>query len=244
MCKIYSDRARKLLTLGVLMMLVGVAGGVVVNISGDGIMQVQKDKEEEEYEIKVNLYQRTLTLYLDGDKRKTYPVAIGKTSTKTPVGEWAIISKSKNWGGVLGTRWLGLNVPWGIYGIHGTDKPGTIGRAASHGCIRMYNRHVEELYDIIPTKTRVVIVGKRLPVTVNHPLNPGETGLDVMQLQDNLKEYKFAPGYNDGRYGSDTEKAVKELEAQFALSVDGRADWDVIYLLELPEGNYYNGGEG
>ncbi|MFW6238355.1 MAG: L,D-transpeptidase family protein [Halanaerobiales bacterium] len=244
MFRIFSWRLKKILSLGILVVIIGATGGIFVNTFGDGIVQVQKNEEQEEYEIVVNLYKRILTLYLDGEERKIYPVAIGKPSTKTPVGEWAIISKSKNWGGELGTRWLGLNVPWGIYGIHGTDKPGSIGRAASHGCIRMYNSHVEELYDLVPTKTRVKVIGKRLPVNVNHPLNPGEAGLDVMQLQDNLREYAFAPGYNDGRYGPDTEQAVKEVEAQFSLPVDGRADWDVIYLLELPKENYYNGGEG
>ena len=47
-----------------------------------------------------------------------------------------------NWGGGFGTRWLGLNVPWGIYGIHGTNQPWSIGTQASAGCIRMFNRHV------------------------------------------------------------------------------------------------------
>lgn len=129
--------------------------------------------EGEKYYIIINTYQRTLTLYKDGKPYKRYPVAIGKPTTRSPVGEWAIIGKSKDWGGGFGTRWLGLNVPWGIYGIHGTNKPGSIGRAASHGCIRMFNRDVEELYDIVPVKTRVKIIGRRIPITVNRILKTG-----------------------------------------------------------------------
>lgn len=187
-----------------------------------------------ELSIVVDVNKRTLTVYVDEKEFKTYSVSVGKPSTKSPVGEWAIISKSKDWGGGFGTRWLGLNVPWGIYGIHGTNKPGSIGYAASHGCIRMHNRQVEELYSYIPLKTRVKIVGERLPINVNTVLEPGRTGLEVMQLQDNLKQYGFDPGFMDARYGPSTEDAIRELKAQFGFKVDGRADWDVLYILDLP----------
>ena len=50
-----------------------------------------------------------------------------------------------------------LNVPWGIYGIHGTDKPWSIGQAVSHGCVRMYNQDAEELYGKVPVGTPVRI---------------------------------------------------------------------------------------
>jgi lipoprotein-anchoring transpeptidase ErfK/SrfK len=44
-----------------------------------------------------------------------------------------------------------------MYRIHGTNEPGTIGRAVSSGCIRMVNAHVEELYRLVPVGTRVVV---------------------------------------------------------------------------------------
>ena len=207
----------------------------ILFFSGDILHKSVLGENESKYSIVVNTYSRQLVLYKDGEIYKTFPIAVGKATTKSPVGEWAIISKSKNWGGGFGSRWLGLNVPWGIYGIHGTNKPGSIGRAASHGCIRMHNNHVEELYDIVPTKTRVKIIGTRLPISVNYELKPGQTGLAVMQLQDNLKKFDYEPSYMDARYGPSTEKAVKELEAQYALKVDGVADWNVLYLLDLPE---------
>ncbi|MFW5976335.1 MAG: L,D-transpeptidase family protein [Bacillota bacterium] len=193
------------------------------------------NSQEEEFYIIINTYDRTLTLYRNGKEYKTYPVAIGKPSTRSPIGEWAIIRKSRDWGGGFGTRWLELNVPWGIYGIHGTNKPGSIGTAASHGCIRMYNQDVEDLYDIVPVKTRVKIIGERKPIRVNQVLHPGQTGLEVMQLQDNLNEYGFTQIHRDARYGPSTTNAVKELEAQFNLKKDGISGWNVLYILELPE---------
>ena len=54
--------------------------------------------------------------------------------------------------------WLGLNVPWGKFGIHGTLDPHSVGWASSHGCIRMNNSEVAELYKIVPVGTKVTIV--------------------------------------------------------------------------------------
>jgi hypothetical protein len=45
----------------------------------------------------------------------------------------------------LGTRWMGLGYKG--YGIHGTNMPLSIGKAASHGCIRMRNQDVEDLFE-------------------------------------------------------------------------------------------------
>ncbi len=120
-----------------------------------------------EISIFIDTERLTLTVYSDGQPYKTYPVAVGrpKASTLTPVGEWRVIHKGLNWGGGFGTRWLGLNVPWGIYGIHGTNNPGSIGTRASAGCIRMFNRDVEELYEWVPMGTRVVIAGVKRPVS-------------------------------------------------------------------------------
>ena len=96
---------------------------------------------------------------MDDQVFKVYPCAVGKSSTKSPVGEWRIIQKGTNWGGGFGTRWLGLNVPWGIYGIHGTNNPRSIGTAASAGCVRMQNRDVEEIYPWISVGTGFLLSG-------------------------------------------------------------------------------------
>jgi len=67
--------------------------------------------------------ERILEVYNDGQLYKKYRVAVGKSETPTPVGEWKVVWKDYNWGSGFGTRWMGLNVPWGIYGIHGTNNP-------------------------------------------------------------------------------------------------------------------------
>ncbi|WP_067623956.1 L,D-transpeptidase [Alicyclobacillus acidiphilus] len=107
------------------------------------------------YRIIVDLSDRRLHL-LDGDVVvRSYPVGIGKVATVTPVGEYRIVNKQANPGGPFGAYWMGLSRPH--YGIHGTNRPSSIGKLVSHGCIRMYNQSVLELAGLVPVGTRVTI---------------------------------------------------------------------------------------
>lgn len=110
------------------------------------------------YNVVVNTTNNTLKLYKDSELYKTYKVGVGKPSTPTPKGTFKIINLAVNPGGPFGARWLGLNVPGGGYGIHGTNNPSSIGFHVSNGCIRMYNKDVIELSKIVPIGTRVEIV--------------------------------------------------------------------------------------
>jgi lipoprotein-anchoring transpeptidase ErfK/SrfK len=108
------------------------------------------------YSITVNTKTRKLHLLKDGKWFKSYPIATGKILTKTPTGTYKIINKQVNPGGPFGARWMGLNRKG--YGIHGTNDPSSIGKAVSHGCIRMYNKDVIELFNLVGVGTRVKIV--------------------------------------------------------------------------------------
>lgn len=108
------------------------------------------------YRITVNIKNRTLTLYNNGAVYKTYKVAVGKPSTPTPTGTFKIINRAVNPGGPFGARWLGLSKPH--YGIHGTNNPSSIGKNVTNGCIRMYNKDVIELSNLVPIGTPVTIV--------------------------------------------------------------------------------------
>lgn len=186
-----------------------------------------------ELRLVIDVDKRTLTVVVDDKPWKTFPCAVGKPSTKSPVGDWAVVYKGTNWGGGFGTRWMGLNVPWGIYGIHGTNKPGSIGTAASGGCIRMTNRDVERLYPLVKIGTRVSIVGAYPKVAVNQPLSMGRSGKEVQQVQISLRDAGFVPGFTDGRFGRDTERAIKSLQSFYGLPQTGKADLNVLTLLRL-----------
>ncbi len=112
--------------------------------------------------------------YIDkGVIQQTFPVATGKNTILTPEGLFTVTIKAKNPyyrkknipGGdprnPLGSRWIGFDAKGTdgrIYGIHGTNKPTSIGKYISNGCIRMNNKNVEYLYDQIPIGTKVLVV--------------------------------------------------------------------------------------
>lgn len=126
--------------------------------------------EEEQTYILINKKQNRLHVIVNDSTVYTFPVATGRNGL-TPIGQFQIVTKvhqpyylrKKIAGGhpdnPLGTRWMGLSVGNGYkYGIHGTNRPYSIGHSVSSGCIRMQNKDVEFLYRHIPLKTRVEIV--------------------------------------------------------------------------------------
>jgi lipoprotein-anchoring transpeptidase ErfK/SrfK len=111
--------------------------------------------------IVVSIPDRKLAV-LDADAAvvTVFVVAVGAPATPSPTGTFTIVNRIPNPtyyrpgkvigpGGAnpLGTRWIGLSEKG--YGIHGTDAPGTIGFAKSHGCIRLRNRDVERLFELV-----------------------------------------------------------------------------------------------
>jgi L,D-transpeptidase ErfK/SrfK len=107
------------------------------------------------YSIQISIGKRRLSLYRNGKLEKIYPIAIGKMLTATPTGEFVIVNRQMNPGGPFGVLWLSLSKQG--YGIHGTNDPSSIGKAVSHGCVRMHNRDVLQLAEKVPNGTRVII---------------------------------------------------------------------------------------
>ncbi len=127
--------------------------------------------------IYINLASR-LMLFYDGDtKLAVYHLGVGKVSTPTPQGYYQIREKAINpsWidpsnpeyeipsgpSNPLGYRWMQI---YGNYGIHGTNRPESIGGYVSNGCIRMKERDVEELFDAVEVGTPVEITYNRVVV--------------------------------------------------------------------------------
>jgi L,D-transpeptidase ErfK/SrfK len=104
--------------------------------------------------IVISLPQRKLTVMHDGKPAGEYEIAVGKPDTPTPTGEFQIADKQSYDGsnGVFGTRWMEfhrMRAPDGVlhlFGIHGTNAPQKLGDAVSHGCIRMSNEDIEQVY--------------------------------------------------------------------------------------------------
>lgn len=161
--KATSGRSRVEL-LAVAMVLL-VAMGSSAQTSGEHSIRSQR-------QVIVSIPDRKLAV-LEGDQVVgIFPVAVGASVSPSPVGEFEVVTRLAKptyyHPGViippgkdnpLGTRWIGLNKKG--YGIHGTNVPRSIGKAASHGCIRLRNRDVESLFELVRKGDSVEIRGDR-----------------------------------------------------------------------------------
>jgi len=132
----------------------------------------EASSESPSREIVVSIPDRKLALIEDGEVVKVYRVAVGASESPTPEGEFQIVNRltsptyyhpgkviGPGADNPLGTRWMGLNLKG--FGIHGTNVPRSIGKAASHGCVRMSKKDLEELFELVRVGDLVVIRGER-----------------------------------------------------------------------------------
>ena len=122
----------------------------------------------------VQLNARKVDVYRHGEVIKQYLIAIGQSDWETPVGSFNVIYKQEYpaWqhpitgevipagkkNNPLGSRWIGfLSSRDGEIGFHGTNEENLIGEAISHGCIRMLNEDVEDLYTYVEVGTTVTV---------------------------------------------------------------------------------------
>lgn len=108
---------------------------------------------------------------------QTYPLGIGKRENPSPLGTFPVGEKRKTpyWyipaslqekygthimapgpKNPLGDYWIGLGRS--DYGLHGTNIPWSVGRLATHGCIRLYPEHIRPLFDRIQRGQKVQIL--------------------------------------------------------------------------------------
>ena len=122
--------------------------------------------------IVVSIPDRKLAVVENDRVVHVFDTAVGAPKSPSPTGIFKIVNsiadptwyyKGKVVGpgkcNPLGTRWLGLSAKG--YGIHGTNVPSSIGRNASHGCIRMRNRDVEQLFTMVAVGDQVELHGER-----------------------------------------------------------------------------------
>ena len=122
---------------------------------------------------------RTIRVFDGGKVTKTYKAAVGEPNHPTPTGQFSVQSMQKNptwnvpnseWAGDLAgktipggdpdnplvARWIGFN---GSVGFHGTKEAGSLGQAASHGCVRMDPSDVKDLFERVNVGTTVFVGG-------------------------------------------------------------------------------------
>ena len=194
--------------------------------------QTTDKPSKSEKKIVINSASRLLTLY-EGDKKiSMYPLGLGKVSTPTPTGYYKILEKAINpsWidpsdpeyeipsgpSNPLGYRWMQIH---GNYGIHGTNRPDSIGYYVSNGCIRMLEKDVEELYDKVEVNTPVEIFYNRVVVekapddNVVYYIYPDGYGWQNVEVKDVtrwLEPYGVLPFVSD----NEIEKEISESRGE------------------------------
>lgn len=183
----------------------------------------------------VDTRQMSLTLYENQKAVKRYPVAAGAGGTPTPLGVFQINRKFTTQPSGFGTRFMGLNVPWGNYGIHGTNRPGSIGNHASHGCIRMFTRDAEELYRLVPVGTYVIIEGGTYGELGDslQTLHPDDRNAHVRAVQRKLKALGYYSGNPDGVFGWGTQTALRRFKEEHGLPLTDVVDGQTYQALGL-----------
>lgn len=184
-----------------------------------------------EKKIYINSASRLMYFY-DGNVRVAmYHVGLGKVSTPTPAGYFKITEKAVNpsWidpydpeyevpsgpNNPLGYRWMQF---WGNYGIHGTNRPESIGGYVSNGCIRMIEHDVESLFDAVEVGTPVEITYNRVVVEKNS--------------DDDVVYYIYPDGY--GIQDISVADVAKWLEPFGVLPFE--SDYNISQKIELSDG--------
>jgi L,D-transpeptidase ErfK/SrfK len=186
-------------------------------------------------ELRINVPSRTLQLIRAGKLIKEYSVGVGSSKANmTPPGIYTVDKKVINpiWehpykapgesqvnsgeNNPLGTRWIGFHAKGsGVYGIHGTNQPSSIGHFVSHGCVRMHNSEVEELFDLVDYNTPVIVtynryklhqVGNSISLEV-FPDPYGYKSIQANEIIENIRQIDFQAQIDYTLL----EKAVKDI---------------------------------
>lgn len=160
-----------------------------------------------------------------------YPVGVGKPDTPSPIGHYRVTTKEVNPTWIdpdsstvipsgpdcpLGYRWMGL---FGNYGIHGTNVPSSIGGYVSHGCIRMHEADVEDLYDHTPLGTPVDIFYDRIVIdrnddhTISYYIYPDGYGWQPLTV-DRVKKALAGYGVEDFAENQDIYNKIVASDGQ------------------------------
>ena len=146
--------------------------GVVLLAAAEALAQENGSRPARK--IVVSIPDRKLAVVESGHVVKIFSTAVGAERTPSPTGTFQIVQRipDPTWytkgkivgpgaANPIGTRWIGLSLKG--YGIHGTNNPASIGHSASHGCIRLRNRDVEELFAMVAVGDVVELHGDRTP---------------------------------------------------------------------------------
>jgi L,D-transpeptidase ErfK/SrfK len=183
--------------------------------------------------IVIDIVDRSLYWLRSGQLVGQFPVAVGRADWETPPGRFtitghrrkptwhvpkAIQAEMKQRGepvktkvppgpdNPLGEYWLQLSA--GDYGIHGTNAPWSVGKYATHGCMRLRPQDIERLYNEVPNGTPVWVIYEPIKLAElpdgrvlleAHPDIYGRAGKLIAQFTEQVKEAGLGERVDFGR---------------------------------------------
>jgi hypothetical protein len=116
--------------------------------------------------VNIDKSEQHMTVFVDGIEKYSWPVSTGLRGYSTPSGNFTASSMNKIW---YSKQWDNAPMPHAIFftkdghAIHGTNETKNLGRAASHGCVRLAPKNAQTLFDLVKAngldKTTVVLAG-------------------------------------------------------------------------------------
>jgi len=194
--------------------------------------------------IVINLPELRLYYFPDKGEPRTFPIGIGGEGFETPVGRTQIARKRPHptWYPTRSEREEDAKLPavvapgpdnpmgefalylgWQGYAIHGTNRPYSIGRRDSHGCIRLYPADIETLYKLVQPGTPVTVVNQ--PVKLGW--SAGELYLEVHANQADAEALE-----SSGTPRSSIAADADELVLKAAGAQADRLNWYAVHLAE------------
>ncbi|MGQ9920062.1 MAG: L,D-transpeptidase family protein [Desulfobacca sp.] len=195
----------------------------------------------------VNLAELAVYHFHQGTFQHRYPLAAGKRKWETPTGNYKILNKIKNptWripdsimaemgyrnadfyfevppgpDNPLGAYWMATSAK-GV-GLHATTAPWSIGRYASHGCLRMFHEHIEELFPQVEVGMPIKIIYKPIKVacTPDNRIFLQVHGDYYQRVPDKVKEVETILRNNQLADLVDWPKVKQVLKERDGIAVD------------------------
>lgn len=224
-----------LIILIISMCIVVAIGGNITLVNSHSILKKQANLTSSVINNKVFIDVTENRLYVMKNDAvvKSYPISTGMQNMLSPIGMWKVQKMSKE-DKSTGGYFIGIDIPWGVYGICSTDMK-TVKNSNSQGFIKMFNDDVEELYKIVDKNTPVQIYGGPYGPFGNgfRRISPGDRGADVYEIEKRLKTLGYYGGNVNGIYDDNLKTAIHKYQKHNRLQTSDSVGSDFYIKLGI-----------
>lgn len=172
--------------------------------------------------VSIDKTSQEMSVFVDGTEQHRWPVSTGTRGYETPSGEFQASSMNEIW---ISKQWDNAPMPHSIFftkeghAIHGTNDTKNLGKAASHGCVRLAPENAATLYSLVEEQgleaTKVVLVGDYPTPEEEFPSRKPEPELEAQP--DYPQQEDVEPQYDDpyGDYGRPAPPALQGVPDGF-----------------------------